>query len=67
MSAPTQDGQPSEQQQQQQEQSPEDREAFQYWGYLFKPDKTGTERLKGLLSGMKDIMVCGMKLRRLFT
>jgi hypothetical protein len=35
----------------------EEREAFQYWGYLFKPDKTGTDKLKGLLSGLKDVIV----------
>lgn len=39
------------------EQSVESREAFQYWGYLFKPDKTGTDRLKSLLKGLKDQMV----------
>jgi hypothetical protein len=41
----------------QHEQEVEEREAFQYWGYLFKPDKTGTDKLKGLLSGLKDVMV----------
>lgn len=41
-----------------QEQSVESREAFQYWGYLFKPDKTGTDKLKSLLKGLKDHMVC---------
>lgn len=36
----------------------EDREAAEAWGgYLFKPDKTGTERLKALLRGMKDVIV----------
>lgn len=35
----------------------EEHEAYQYWGYLFKPDKTGTDKLKGLLSGLKDVMV----------
>ena len=34
-------------------------EAYQFWGYLFKPDKTGTDRLKSLLRGLKDVMVCG--------
>jgi hypothetical protein len=42
----------------QHEQEVEEREAYQYWGYLFKQDKTGTDKLKGLLSGLKDIMVC---------
>ena len=41
----------------QHEQAAEEREAYQYWGYLFKQDKTGTDKLKGLLSGLKDIMV----------
>ena len=35
----------------------EHREAYEYWGYLFKPDKTGTDKLKGLLRGLKDLMV----------
>lgn len=30
-----------------------DKEAFEYWGYLFKPDKTGTDRLQSLLRGLK--------------
>lgn len=41
----------------QHEQDVEDREAFEYWGFLFKADKTGTDRLKALLRGLKDIMV----------
>ena len=36
----------------------ESREALQYWGYLFKPDKTGTDKLKSLLRGLKELMVC---------
>lgn len=36
----------------------EDREAFEAWGYLFKPDKTGTDKLKALLRGLKDVIVC---------
>lgn len=39
------------------EQEVEQREAYEYWGYLFKPDKTGTDKLKGLLRGLKDLMV----------
>lgn len=35
----------------------EQREAYEYWGYLFKPDKTGTDKLKSLLRGLKDLMV----------
>lgn len=35
-----------------------EREAYEYWGYLFKPDKTGTDKLKSLLRGLKDAMVC---------
>ncbi|KAI7051531.1 hypothetical protein KC362_g106 [Hortaea werneckii] len=34
----------------------EEREAFEYWDYLFKPDKTGTDRLKSLLRGLKDVV-----------
>lgn len=30
------------------------REAFEYWGYLFQPDKTGTDTLKRFLRGLKD-------------
>ncbi|CZT20789.1 uncharacterized protein RCC_06647 [Ramularia collo-cygni] len=36
--------------------SGDQREAYEYWGYLFNPDKTGTPRLKALLRGLKDIM-----------
>ena len=39
------------------EQDVEDREAFEYWGFMFKSDKTGTDRLKALLRGLKDVMV----------
>lgn len=35
----------------------EQREAYEYWGYLFKPDKTGTDKLKSLLRGLKDLIV----------
>lgn len=35
----------------------EEREAYEYWGYLFKPDKTGSNKLKSLLRGLKDVMV----------
>lgn len=35
----------------------EGREAFEAWGYLFKPDKTGTDKLKALLRGLKDMIV----------
>ncbi|KAF2168579.1 hypothetical protein M409DRAFT_65495 [Zasmidium cellare ATCC 36951] len=34
----------------------EQHEAYEYWGYLFKPDKTGTDKLKSLLRGLKDVM-----------
>lgn len=40
-----------------QEQDVEEREAYQYWGYLFKADKTGTDRLKSLLRGLKELIV----------
>lgn len=36
----------------------EDREAHEAWGYLFKPDKTGTDKFKALLRGVKDMIVC---------
>lgn len=36
----------------------EQHEGYQYWGYLFKSDKTGTDKLKSLLRGLKDVMVC---------
>lgn len=35
----------------------EDREAFEAWGYMFKPDKTGTDKLKALLRGLKNVIV----------
>lgn len=35
----------------------EEREAFEAWGYLFKPDKTGTDKLKALLRGVKNVIV----------
>lgn len=41
----------------QHEQEVEDKEAYEYWGFMFKNDKTGTERLKALLRGLKDVMV----------
>ena len=41
----------------QHEQEIEDREAYEYWGFMFKADKTGTDKLKALLRGLKDVMV----------
>ena len=38
------------------EQESEEREAYEYWGYLFKPDKTGTDKLRSLLRGLKEVM-----------
>lgn len=35
----------------------EDREAFEAWDYMFKPDKTGTDKLKALLRGLKNAIV----------
>jgi len=49
----------------------EDREAFEAWGYMFKPDKTGTDKLKALLRGLKNVIVrdsvtsCNHKIMRL--
>lgn len=41
----------------QHEEDIEDREAREYWGVMFKADKTGTDKLKALLRGLKDVMV----------
>jgi hypothetical protein len=35
----------------------EDREAFEAWGYLFNTDKTGSDKLKALLRGLKAVIV----------
>jgi hypothetical protein len=35
----------------------EQKEAFQYWGYLFKQDRTGTDMLKNLLRGIHQTIV----------
>ncbi|KAF2720851.1 hypothetical protein K431DRAFT_248186 [Polychaeton citri CBS 116435] len=40
----------------QHEQDIAQREAYEYWGYMFKDDKTGTDKLKGLLRGLKNVM-----------
>jgi hypothetical protein len=51
----------------------EDREAFEAWGYMFKPDKTGTDKLKALLRGLKNVIVsdsvtsCNHKIMKLIT
>nr|POE68805.1 hypothetical protein CFP56_66819 [Quercus suber] len=37
-------------------QQAEQREALEFWGYLFKQDKTGTDKLKSLLRGLKDVV-----------
>ena len=34
----------------------EQEEAKEYWGYLFKPDKTGSDKLKNLLRGLHRII-----------
>lgn len=37
-----------------------DREAYDYWGYLFKKDKCGMPLLDRLLKGIADVIVsCG--------
>lgn len=46
------------------ERETEEHEAYEYWGYLFKPDKTGTDKLKSLLRGLKDVMVCHRQCER---
>ena len=33
------------------------KEAYQYWGYLIKEDKCGTETLDRLLRGLADVVV----------
>ncbi|KAF2224711.1 hypothetical protein BDZ85DRAFT_317365 [Elsinoe ampelina] len=38
------------------EQTVADKEAFEYWGYLFKSDKTGTEKLKKLLRALYKLI-----------
>lgn len=48
---------PLEAEVEQHEQEVEDKEAYEYWGFMFKADKTGTDRLKALLRGLKDVMV----------
>jgi hypothetical protein len=35
----------------------EEREAFEAWGYMFNTDKTGTDKLKVLLRGLKAVIV----------
>jgi hypothetical protein len=35
----------------------EEREAFEAWGYMFNTDKTGTDKLKALLRGLKAVIV----------
>lgn len=57
MSAPTTESVPEEEHADQHERAVQDREAFEYWGYLFKVDKTGTDKLKSLLRGLKNVMV----------
>lgn len=35
------------------------REAYDYWGYLLKPDKCGTPMLDRLLKGIAELIVSG--------
>lgn len=38
------------------------KEAYNYWGYLLKPDKCGTDKLDNLLKGIADVIVsCSRK------
>ena len=48
------------------EQDAAQKEAHEYWGYMFKPDKTGTDKLKNLLRGLHHIIVCMLCLRRFY-
>jgi hypothetical protein len=41
------------------------REACEYWGYLIKPDKCGTELFDRLLKGIADVIVSRGRLRKL--
>ncbi|KAI6912231.1 hypothetical protein KC318_g3257 [Hortaea werneckii] len=54
--APKRQPSPEAEKVEQHELAVEEREAFEYWDYLFKPDKTGTDRLKSLLRGLKDVI-----------
>jgi hypothetical protein len=38
-------------------QESEAKEDMEYWGYLFKPDKCGTEKLNRLLAGIARYIV----------
>jgi hypothetical protein len=40
------------------------REAYQYWGYLFKSDKCGTPLLDRLLKGIAAAIVSGGELQK---
>jgi hypothetical protein len=40
------------------------REAYEYWGYLFQPDKCGTELLDRLLRGIAEVIVSSNTLER---
>ncbi|KAG9543336.1 hypothetical protein KCU84_g22528, partial [Aureobasidium melanogenum] len=35
----------------------EQKEAYQYWGYLFRQDRTGTDMLKNLLRGIHKTII----------
>lgn len=35
----------------------ENKEALQYWGYLVQPNKCGTDKLNGLLTGIAHYIV----------
>lgn len=39
------------------------REAYDYWGYLFKKDKCGTPLLDRLLKGIAEVIVSRERLR----
>jgi predicted lipid-binding transport protein (Tim44 family) len=67
MAAETREKKEQKQQQQQQQQQPPaekaandeaaQREAYDYWGYLLKPDKCGTAKLDRLLKGIANLIV----------
>lgn len=41
------------------------REAYDYWGYLIKPDKCGTELFDRLLKGIAEVIVSADRRRTL--
>ena len=61
MAAETREKKEQQQKQQTAEKAAHDeaaqREAYDYWGYLLKPDKCGTAKLDRLLKGIANLIV----------